>query len=90
LDIPKISRFDKKKSLYTRKDLAYCPLLSHENSKSNHNDEKHVVLYETGRKVHGKLRLSRRMLFDHMTGKYLKVLQQLINQLENEKSHYGA
>jgi len=73
--------------------LHIVPVLSHENSKSNHNDdgdEKHVVLYETGREVYGKLRLSRRMLFDHMTGKYLKVLQQLINQLEKEKSHYGA
>ncbi|KAK7366993.1 hypothetical protein VNO80_08998 [Phaseolus coccineus] len=73
--------------------LHIVPVLSHENSKSNHNDdadEKHVVLYETGKEVYGKLRLSRRMLFDHMTGKYLKVLQQLINQLEKEKSHYGA
>ncbi|KAK7366997.1 hypothetical protein VNO80_09002 [Phaseolus coccineus] len=55
--------------------LHIVPVLSHENSKSNHNDdgdEKHVVLYETGREVYGKLRLSRGMLFDHMTGKYLK------------------
>ncbi|KAK7367012.1 hypothetical protein VNO80_09017 [Phaseolus coccineus] len=53
-------------------------------------DEKHVVLYETGRELYGKLRLSRGMVFDHMTGKYLKVLQQLINQLEKEKFHYGT
>ncbi|ESW30220.1 hypothetical protein PHAVU_002G134700 [Phaseolus vulgaris] len=68
------------------------PALSTGNSKSNHNDDgddKHV-LYETGRGLYGKLRLSRGMLFDHMTGKYLKVLQQLINQLEKEKSHYGV
>ncbi|KAL9328478.1 hypothetical protein ACSQ67_003481 [Phaseolus vulgaris] len=72
--------------------LHIVPALSTGNSKSNHNDDgddKHV-LYETGRGLYGKLRLSRGMLFDHMTGKYLKVLQQLINQLEKEKSHYGA
>jgi len=72
--------------------LHIVPALSTGNSKSNHNDDgddKHV-LYETGRGLYGKLRLSRGMLLDHMTGKYLKVLQQLINQLEKEKSHYGA
>jgi len=73
--------------------LHIVPALSSENSKSNHSDDaddKHFVLYETGRELYGKLRLSRGMLLDHMTGKYLKVLQQLINQLEKEKSHYGA
>ncbi|KAK7367009.1 hypothetical protein VNO80_09014 [Phaseolus coccineus] len=73
--------------------LHIVPALSTGNSKSNDNDdgdEKHVVLYETGRELYGKLRLSRGMLFDHMTGKYLKVVQQLINQLEKEKFHYGA
>ncbi|KAL9328476.1 hypothetical protein ACSQ67_003479 [Phaseolus vulgaris] len=66
--------------------LHIVPVLSTGNGDA---DEKHV-LYETGRELYGKLRLSRGMLFDHMTGKYLKVLQQLINQLEDEKSHYGA
>ncbi|XP_068466875.1 uncharacterized protein [Phaseolus vulgaris] len=66
--------------------LHIVPVLSTGNGDG---DEKHV-LYETSRELYGKLRLSRGMLFDHMTGKYLKVLQQLINQLEDEKSHYGA
>jgi len=73
--------------------LHILPESSFENSKPHHYDDadaKHVVLYETGRELYGKLRLSRGMLFDHMTGKYLKVLQQLINQLEKENSHYDA
>ncbi|XP_047148332.1 uncharacterized protein LOC124820636 [Vigna umbellata] len=67
--------------------LHIVPVLSSENSKPIHYDDadaKRVVLYETGRELYGKLRLSRGMLFDHMTGKYLKVFQQLINQFEKE------
>ncbi|KHN40420.1 Sn1-specific diacylglycerol lipase alpha [Glycine soja] len=63
---------------------------SSENPNSNHNgcDEKHVSLYETPRELYGKLRLSRRMILDHKSNKYLKVLQQLINQLEKESFKY--
>ncbi|XP_020217457.1 uncharacterized protein LOC109800933 isoform X1 [Cajanus cajan] len=61
------------------------------NSNSNHHDlEKHVYLYETPRQLYGKLRLSRGMILDHMTSKYLKVLEQLINQLEKEKLQYDG
>jgi len=73
--------------------LHIVPAHYSENSESNHNDdgdEKHVVLYETGRELYGKLRLSRGMLFHHMTDKYLKMLQQLIDQLEKEKYNYGG
>ncbi|XP_027914510.1 uncharacterized protein LOC114173991 isoform X2 [Vigna unguiculata] len=73
--------------------LHIVPVISSENSESNHNDdadEKRVVLYETPRKMYGKLRLSISMLHHHKTGNYLKVLQRLINQLEKEKSRYGA
>ncbi|XP_022631894.1 uncharacterized protein LOC106778377 [Vigna radiata var. radiata] len=66
--------------------LHLVPVPSSENS----DDEKRVVLYETPREMYGKLRLSIRMILDHSTKRYLKVLQQLINQLEKEKSHYGA
>ncbi|KAG5067733.1 hypothetical protein JHK85_000110 [Glycine max] len=47
---------------------------SSENPNSNHNgcDEKHVSLYETPRELYGKLRLSRRMILDHKSNKYLK------------------
>ncbi|CAJ1931038.1 unnamed protein product [Sphenostylis stenocarpa] len=71
--------------------LHIVPAPSSENSTSNHyddEDEKHVLLYETGRELYGKLRLSRRMILDHMTSNYLKVLQQLIKQLEKQKSQY--
>ncbi|KAG5087504.1 hypothetical protein AAZX31_01G012600 [Glycine max] len=63
---------------------------SSENPNSNHNgcDEKHVSLYETPRELYGKLRLSRGMILDHKSNKYLKVLQQLINQLEKESFKY--
>ncbi|RDY04265.1 Sn1-specific diacylglycerol lipase alpha, partial [Mucuna pruriens] len=66
------------------------PAHSSENSNSNHNDahEKHIHLYETHRQLYGKLRLSRGMILDHMTNKYLKMLQQLINQLEEEQFKY--
>ncbi|BAT99675.1 hypothetical protein VIGAN_10117400 [Vigna angularis var. angularis] len=67
--------------------LHIVPVLSSENSKPIHYDDadaKRVLLYETGRELYGKLRLSRGMLFDHMTSKYLKVFQQLINQFEKE------
>ncbi|XP_029127775.1 uncharacterized protein LOC114916042 [Cajanus cajan] len=67
------------------------PASSLANSNSNHHDlEKHVYLYETSRQLYGKLRLSRGMILDHMTSKYLKVLQQLINQLEKEKLQYDG
>lgn len=66
--------------------LHLVPVPSSENS----DDEKRVVLYETPREMYGKLRLSIRMILDHSTKRYLKVLQQLINQLEKEKPHYGA
>ncbi|KAL2348866.1 hypothetical protein Fmac_002866 [Flemingia macrophylla] len=61
---------------------------SYENSDSNENDldEKQVYLYETPIQLYGKLRLSRRMIFDHMMRKYMKVLEQLINQLENSEA----
>ncbi|KOM45483.1 hypothetical protein LR48_Vigan06g078900 [Vigna angularis] len=68
--------------------LHLVPVPSSENS--DDADEKRVVLYETPREMYGKLRLSIRMTVDHKTKRYLKVLQQLINQLEKEKSHYGA
>ncbi|XP_014521819.1 uncharacterized protein LOC106778372 [Vigna radiata var. radiata] len=67
--------------------LHIVPVLCSENSKPIHYDDadaKRVVLYETGRELYGKLRISRGMLFDHMTSKYLKVFQQLINQFEKE------
>ncbi|CAJ1931041.1 unnamed protein product [Sphenostylis stenocarpa] len=67
------------------------PAPSSENSKSNHYDDaddKHVLFYETGRELYGELRLSRRMILDHMTSNYLTVLRQLINQQqEKENSH---
>jgi len=57
-----------------------------ENSNSNHtdSDEKHVSLYQTPAQLYGKLRFSRGMILDHSTKKYLKKLQQLINELEKE------
>ncbi|KAG4992244.1 hypothetical protein AAZX31_09G191500 [Glycine max] len=58
------------------------------NSNHNGSDEKHVYLYETPRDLYGKLRLSRGMILDHMTNQYLKMLQQLINQLEKDSFKY--
>jgi len=58
-----------------------------ENSTSNHSeaDENHVCfLYQTPTELYGKLRLSRGMIMDHPSTKYLKKLQQLINKLEKE------
>ncbi|KAL9328477.1 hypothetical protein ACSQ67_003480 [Phaseolus vulgaris] len=58
-----------------------------ENSTSNHSeaDENHVcLLYQTPTELYGKLRLSRGMIMDHPSTKYLKKLQQLINKLEKE------
>ncbi|KAL2666474.1 hypothetical protein AAZV13_01G011400 [Glycine max] len=68
------------------------PSSENNSNSSNHNssEEKEVYLYETPRQLYGKLRLSRGMIIDHLTRNYLKVLQQLINQLEKEKSHYGG
>ncbi|KAL2348879.1 hypothetical protein Fmac_002879 [Flemingia macrophylla] len=58
-----------------------------QNSDSNENDldEKQLYLYETPIQLYGKLRLSRRMILDHTMRKYMKVLEQLINQLENSE-----
>ncbi|ESW30218.1 hypothetical protein PHAVU_002G134600 [Phaseolus vulgaris] len=58
-----------------------------ENSTSNHSeaDENHVcLLYQTPTELYGKLRLSRGMIMDHPSTKYLKKLQQLIKKLEKE------
>ena len=79
-------------SLYPPGRIMHIIPIAHssENPNSNHNgcDEKHVSLYETPRELYGKLRLSRRMILDHKSNKYLKVLQQLINQLEKESFKY--
>ncbi|WVZ12325.1 hypothetical protein V8G54_016855 [Vigna mungo] len=48
------------------------------------SDQKYLYLYETPKQLYEKLRVSRRMIFDHMTNKYLQMLQKLINQLEEE------
>ncbi|KAH1161082.1 hypothetical protein GYH30_000122 [Glycine max] len=63
-----------------------APSNSSENSNSDDYDpdEKYLYLYETPKQLYGKLRVSRRMILDHMTNKYLKMIQQLINQLENQ------
>ncbi|KAL2348872.1 hypothetical protein Fmac_002872 [Flemingia macrophylla] len=60
------------------------PSSSFGNSNSNYNnlDEKHLYLYETPKRLYEKLRLSERMILDHMTKKYKKMLHQLIKQLE--------
>jgi len=70
--------------------LHIVPALSSENSNSNDHDseQKHLYLYETSKQLYGKLRVSKRMIFDHMSKKYLKMLQKLINQLENEHSQH--
>nr|KYP66458.1 Sn1-specific diacylglycerol lipase alpha [Cajanus cajan] len=68
------------------------PSRSFGNLSSNHNgpDEKHLYLYETPKQLYGKLRLSKGMIFDHMTNKYKKMLHQLIDQLENKHYQYGG
>ncbi|BAT99673.1 hypothetical protein VIGAN_10117200 [Vigna angularis var. angularis] len=52
--------------------------------KNYDSDQKYLYLYETPKQLYEKLRVSRRMIFDHMTNKYLQMLQKLINQLEEE------
>jgi len=67
--------------------LHIVPAPSSDNSDSDYDsDQKHLYLYETPKQLYGKLRVSRRMIFDHMTNKYLKMLQKLINQLEDQHS----
>ncbi|KAL2348865.1 hypothetical protein Fmac_002865 [Flemingia macrophylla] len=68
------------------------PSSSFGNSNSNHNNlgEKHIDLYETPKNLYGKLRLSERMILDHMTKKYLKMLHQLTKQLEKKHHQYGG
>ncbi|CAJ1931036.1 unnamed protein product [Sphenostylis stenocarpa] len=74
--------------------LHIVPAPSSENSMSNDYDDaddKHVLLYETARELYGKLRLSKPMIVDHFTSRYLKALQQLINQQhEKENSQHGG
>ncbi|KHN40421.1 Sn1-specific diacylglycerol lipase alpha [Glycine soja] len=54
------------------------------------NNSNRINLYETPTQFYGKLRFSRRIILDHFTKKYLKNLQQLINQLEKEQSKFGG
>ena len=67
------------------KIMHIVPSRSSENSNLDYNDvnEKHV-LYKTPTQLYGKLRFSRGMILDHSTKKYLRKLQQLINQLEEK------
>nr|KYP44857.1 Sn1-specific diacylglycerol lipase alpha [Cajanus cajan] len=67
-----------------------APLIENSDTNDNDLDEKHVYLYETSKELYEKLILSRRMILDHTMKKYLKVLQQLINQLEKEKIQCGG
>ena len=66
--------------------LHIVPSHSSENSFSDYSDadEKHV-LYKTPTQLYGKLRFSGGMILDHPTKKYLRKLQQLISQLEEEQ-----
>ena len=67
------------------KILHIVPSHSLENSNldKNNANEKHV-LYKTPTQLYGKLRFSRGMIQDHSTKKYLKKLDQLINQLKEK------
>ena len=60
------------------------------NSNRKYPDKKRIYLYETPTQFYGKLRFSRGIILDHLTKKYLKKLQQLINQLEKEQSKFGG
>ncbi|KAG4403008.1 hypothetical protein GLYMA_01G011800v4 [Glycine max] len=60
------------------------------NSNRKYPDKKRIYLYETPTQFYGKLRFSRGIILDHLTKKYLKKLQQLINRLEKEQSKFGG
>ena len=65
------------------KILHIVPSSENSNLDYNNADDKHV-LYKTPTQMYGKLRFSRGMILDHPTNKYLRKLQQLINQLEKK------
>ncbi|KAJ7980315.1 Lipase [Quillaja saponaria] len=60
-------------------------------SDSSHLDhdeptEEHVNIYETPRELYTKLRLSKTMINDHYMPMYKKMMEQLIRELEKDKS----
>ncbi|KAJ1431104.1 Fungal lipase-like domain [Sesbania bispinosa] len=59
----------------------------HPSDNSNSNIDEHVSLYETPRELYSKLRLSKRMLLDHFTVKYKRMVERVIRQLEKEQQH---
>ncbi|CAJ1931039.1 unnamed protein product [Sphenostylis stenocarpa] len=66
----------------------------HSSKDSNSNDydpeKKQLSLYEPPKHLYGELRVSKRMILDHMTNNYLKMLDQLISQLQNGNSPHGG
>jgi hypothetical protein len=47
--------------------------------------EEHVGLYETPRELYSKIRLSRTMINDHYMPMYKKMMELLIQELENDE-----
>ncbi|GAB4850844.1 hypothetical protein Ancab_030145 [Ancistrocladus abbreviatus] len=64
--------------------------LPYPNSGSSEDDnsiEEHVDIYESPRNLYSKLRLTKTMVNDHYMPMYKKMMEKLINQLENDESY---